>query len=159
MVAQKKQVRINGKISTFLHTLWLTTLAQQKVRLCVQKCSNTWCISSIFIFTHTEEGFGEHQCPFGLGHEIRQILLGLQANLENIASRQSQIDHHCQQHATAKVKREIYSICIDYWEVAFSCNICLQTQFESIRFIFETIWSRRIVQCVTEKYVFKIFLQ
>lgn len=94
-----------GKFPYFFYSFWLTTLARQRVRLCVlNMCSNAWYICFVFIFTHTEKGFGEHQCPFGLGHEIRQILLGLQANLENIASRQSQIDHHRQQHTTTKVK-------------------------------------------------------
>lgn len=54
-------------------------------------------------FLLTEKGFRKHQCPFGFGYEIRQILLGLQTNVENVAPRQSQIDHHCQQYTTAKV--------------------------------------------------------
>lgn len=59
-------------------------------------------LSFIFV-NHLEKGFRVYQCPFGFGHEIRQILPGLQTNVENVAPRQSQIDHHCQQYSTSKV--------------------------------------------------------
>lgn len=43
----------------------------------------------VYFFLLTEKGFGFHQLQIGFGDEIWQILLGLQTNLEDFASRQS----------------------------------------------------------------------
>lgn len=60
-------------------------------------------LTYIFIFKLAEEGFGEHQLPLGSGHEVRQVLPGLQADPEDSASGQGQADHHRQQHSPSKV--------------------------------------------------------
>lgn len=71
----------------------------------------------------TEKDFGLHQRPFGACYEVRQILPGLQANAQDSASWQSQVDHHRQQHTTPKV-----SICC-----AAAFTVCLVESQKSPR--------------------------
>lgn len=100
-------------------------------------------------FLLTEKGFRKHQCPFGVGYEIRQILLGLQTNVENVAPRQSQIGHHCQQYTTIEVN--------DYVRLlrssVFFNTMRKKLPIDTWTIQFETIWS---CDSVTEKYVFNV---
>jgi hypothetical protein len=57
------------------------------------------------LFVIVEKGLRIHQCPLGFGDEVRQVLLGLQANLEDPPIRQGKADHHRQQHSTFEVSK------------------------------------------------------
>lgn len=74
MVAQKKQVsKKSEKKSKFLYDHVVKCGWGGEVRL----CSVPLKLIFFVCFSSTEKGFGEHQCSFGFGHEIRQILLGI----------------------------------------------------------------------------------
>lgn len=47
-----------------------------------------------FLFP-TEKSLGVHQLQAGPSDEVRQVCPGLQTDVEDPASRQSQADHHC----------------------------------------------------------------
>lgn len=64
-----------------------------------------FCLRFSFRSYFAETCFREHQRSFGPGNEIGQILFGLQSNIEIVAPGQSEIDHHCQQYATAQVRQ------------------------------------------------------
>lgn len=101
-------------------------------------------ITSFYIFLLTEKGFGFHQLQIGFGDEIWQILLGLQTNLEDFASRQSKIGIDCHQYPCLEVRLRIN---VSLWKTAYQpdwdcksykCKLCYRNHMES---------------CETEKYV------
>lgn len=57
-------------------------------------------------FRSAEKGFGEHQRSFGSGHEVRQVLPGLQADPEDSPPGKGQADHHRQQHSPSQVTND-----------------------------------------------------
>lgn len=93
MVAQKKQVNTIFCVFKFAPAATWTLIQfwGYVYAMCCPKIHHDVTESHtnfVFFFWITEKGFGIHQCPFGVGDEIRQILPGLQTDFEDFASGQ-----------------------------------------------------------------------
>lgn len=104
MVAPKKQVIIKTISDVKRNKNQIVHHVKSKCKSEVM-FPNAECTKSLFFYSFfTEKGFRVYQCPPGIGDEIRQILLGLQTNLEVPPPRQGKIGHHRQQYPTPKVR-------------------------------------------------------
>lgn len=74
----------------------------QLLRLSQHPVSSKLTLSQYSLLS--EKGFRIHQCPFGFGDEVRQILPRLQADFEDSPPRKGKVDHHRQQHAAFEVR-------------------------------------------------------